>query len=504
MPNVNPKVYFVLAAEADKPVVWQDRIFTFLNRSVCFPGKIDWNYAKQGKLWTYQLNYFDCLNQPNVSPESGLLLIHDFIVQTPQLRDGLEAYPTSLRIMNWVQFLSRYQIHDSVVNAHLFAQAGLLRQRLEYHLMGNHLLENGFALLAAALFYQKNDWYRSATNVIRTELSGQILADGCHDERSLMYHQILLDRLLIIWPMMMHDKWHNDPEFTNFLAEKTTRMLSWLERSTFRNGDIPMVNDATFGIAPTAAQLRQKFQLTNSRTDESIKTINDQNDTYRHLESGYRMFRQSAYELFVDVGAVGPDHQPGHAHADTFSFILHVNNKPVFVDAGTSTYQIGAQRDWERSTAAHNTVEINGINSSEVWGGFRVGRRARVKILLETTAKLIAQHDGYQPYGIMHERSWTVESNLLRITDQLLDIDGQRIDNQLGVARFYAHPSTSFTILGGVVKVDLIHISFESVTNVSFCVTEYHMAQGFNLLQAAQCLEVIFTGLLETVIMFPE
>ena len=83
--------------------------------------------------------------------EEGLKLIHDFIRQSTSIRDGLEAYPTSLRIINWVQFLSRHQIRDDSINRHLFAQVRLLTQRLEYHLAGNHLLENGFALLTGCL-----------------------------------------------------------------------------------------------------------------------------------------------------------------------------------------------------------------------------------------------------------------------------------------------------------------------------------------------------------------
>ena len=35
-------------------------------------------------------------------------------------------------------------------------------------------------------------------------------------------------------------------------------------------------------------------------------------------------------------------------------------------------------RSYERSTAAHNTVEVDGANSTEVWGAFRAARRARV------------------------------------------------------------------------------------------------------------------------------
>ena len=254
-----PTGHFLAVSEANNPVSLRDGVFTFLNQSL--PGgrgRIDWNYARFGKLWTYHLNYFDFLNQPGMTPDEGLTLIRDFIGQTNSLRDGLEPYPTSLRIMNWVHFLSRHRVRDETIDAHLYAQTGLLRRRLEYHLAGNHLLENGFALLISSLYFQHKRWFRKASRLIRNELTTQILADGCHDERSPMYHQILLDRLLDMLPMLRPDTWHGDAPLVDDLTETAARMLGWLDAMTFGNGDVPMVNDAAVGVAPTTAQLRQK------------------------------------------------------------------------------------------------------------------------------------------------------------------------------------------------------------------------------------------------------
>ncbi|GAB3709976.1 hypothetical protein GCM10027592_46590 [Spirosoma flavus] len=487
-----------------------NQTFTFLNQSVDFEDSIDWNYSHYGKLWTYHLNYFDYLNQPNVAPKEGLALIRDFIAQTNVLRDGLESYPTSLRIINWVQFLSRHRIQDEAINAHLYAQATLLRQRPEYHLMGNHLLENGFALLAASLYFRQTNWHNYAGKLLKKELSSQILPDGSHNERSVTYHQLLLDQLLNVWAMVHNNTWQPDKLLSEFLSEKANQMLTWLNSVTFRNGDVPMVNDATFGMAPTTAQIRRKAtQLNLPDITSLIKPVDksgnvaSENNTDRN-DSGYRMFRRPTYELFIDVGAVGPDHQPGHAHADTFSFILYVHSQPVLVDPGISTYQIGATRDWERSTMAHNTVSINTLNSSEVWAGFRVGRRARVNVLLDTPTFLVAYHDGYQSLGILHERSWTVGDHQIRIVDRLLDRNNEVAHTQSGIARFHAHPSLSIQIGGNKARIGSAKISFNPVTKSDFRVIEYDMAQGFNQRQPAQCLEVAFKGQLETVLVISE
>ncbi|UFH55364.1 heparinase II/III family protein [Spirosoma sp. KNUC1025] len=489
LPTHTPLACFLTVPTPDKPVCWNDGGFTFLNKSVVFDQQIDWNYAAHGKLWTYNLTYFDFLNQPNVTPDAGISLIRDFIIQTDTLRDGLEPYPTSLRIINWVQFLSYHQINDAYINTHLFAQVRLLRRRLEYHLGGNHLLENGFALLIGALYFQHRHWFRTTSKLIRSEITTQILADGGHIERSPMYHQILLDRLLFVMLALQHDSWQDDPNLVSFLTQKVSQMLGWLNAITFRNGDVPMVNDAALGIALTTKQLLTKADQVISRA--SLKTI--------LKTSGYRIFRQSRYELFCDVGSIGPDHQPGHAHADTFSFVLHVDNQPFIIDSGTSTYQIGQQRDYERSTAAHNTVEIAGANSSEVWAGFRVGHRAWVTVSEDTDTFLAASHDGYKKAGVIHRRSWTVESTQLIIVDQLIPTDHHHtVAKRVGIARFHFHPDIPIYIQDSQVVAGNTRFSFTSVTDCNFYVTQYTMAEGFNRLRSGQCLEIAFTDTLTT------
>ena len=67
---------------------------------------------------------------------------------------------------------------------------------LEYHLLGNHLLENGFSLLFGAYYFQDETIYKIAKKIVVSELEVQILADGSHFELSPMYHQILFHRVL--------------------------------------------------------------------------------------------------------------------------------------------------------------------------------------------------------------------------------------------------------------------------------------------------------------------
>ena len=95
------------------------------------------------------------------------------------------------------------------------------------------------------------------------------------------------------------------------------------------------------------------------------------------------------------MGNITATYQPGHTHADTFSYELHIDGKPFVVDTGISTYNKTERRQLERSTVAHNCVSVDGKDSSEVWGGFRVGKRCQTSITDDTDRIIEALHDGF-------------------------------------------------------------------------------------------------------------
>jgi Heparinase II/III-like protein len=129
------------------------------------------------------------------------------------------------------------------------------------------------------------------------------------------------------------------------------------------------------------------------------------------------------WHLLADVGAACPDQLPAHAHADTLGCVVHVDGTPLLIDTGTSTYAAGPARDYERSTAAHNTVGVDGADSTEVWGAFRAGRRARVRGFAASSSaagvNIEAWHDGFRrlPGRPRHQRHWFLTAAGLRVND---------------------------------------------------------------------------------------
>ncbi|WP_438710600.1 heparinase II/III domain-containing protein [Aquimarina muelleri] len=479
-----------------QPLSWKDSFFypnsftketefTFLNYTYQFKDDINWNYAIYGKLWTYNLNYFDFLNQEEITINEGLTLIKDYIRNEDNLKDGKEPYPISLRGINWIKFLSRYKISDIEIDQTLYNHYQILINHLEYHLLGNHLLENGYSLLFGAYYFKDEELYSKAIQILKEELKEQILKDGAHFELSPMYHQILSHRLLDSISLIKNNSWKKDVLIT-FLEEKAIVMLSWLTEVTYTNGDIPMVNDSTYNIAPQSKSLFQ-YAKEIGLIWEKIE-LND---------SGYRMFSKKNYELFIDIGDVGPKYQPGHAHSDTFSFELYVKDKPIIVDPGISTYEKNELRLKERSTESHNTVKIGNQQQTQVWDGFRVAKRAKIIDIQEQKDFIEATHDGYKNLNLLHTRKFYAEDSTITIKDIL-----SKKSEKEQIAFFHFHPDVKeIQILKdeAYLSNENIRITFgkevEKIEEES-----YEYAFGFNKRKSAKKIKVFFNTRLSTTI----
>jgi uncharacterized heparinase superfamily protein len=426
--------------------------FRFLNQTQTLPAKGGWNDAGIEKLWLYNLHYFDDLN---ASEAEGRIEWHQGLIgrwlkeNPPALGNGWEPYPTSLRIVNWVKWLAGGNAAVPGMLESLALQAGWLAKRLEWHLLGNHLFANAKALVFAGLLFEGPEaaaWLRTGLKIIIRELPEQVLADGGNFERSPMYHAIFLEDVLDLMNAATH--WNGLVPDTQVSRWRDTarRMLGWMSDMTHPDGAIALFNDAAFGIAPEVAELqsyaqRLGIELGANPTDEGTKLVH-------YPDSGYVRLQTPAAVALLDVAPIGPDYLPGHAHADTLSFELSVYGQRVVVNGGTSRYGLGPERLRERGTAAHSTVEVAEQNSSEVWGGFRVARRAYpFDLQLQDKAgvlKVACSHDGYKrlPGAPVHRREWMMGASSLQLSDT---VSG---GTHTALARYILHPGVQFSAAG--------------------------------------------------------
>jgi uncharacterized heparinase superfamily protein len=352
----------------------------FLNVRRRFDDAIDWHNAGNSKLWQYNLHYFDYALDGR-SPDWIRGAMEDWVRRNPPGKSvGWEPYPVSLRIANWIKFDLRPgrsgQLPPSCRHS-LYQQLWWLERNLEHEIQANHLLKNAKSLfLGGAYFSGKTPdrWLRKGRNLFLEQVEEQIRPDGGHYERSAMYHAIVLEDMLDVLSISIGSAGLMSDADVAVLVRRAGNALSYLQDLTFPTGHLPMFNDSVAGVAPDTASLksyaRAILPLLDTHISSEIALINKP-------DTGFYGYRHGAEMLLMDGGAPSPSYQPGHSHCGLLGFELCVAGRPVIVDSGVYDYEATPLRHLLRSTAAHNTVRIDRQEQSEIWGAFRVGRRAR-------------------------------------------------------------------------------------------------------------------------------
>jgi uncharacterized heparinase superfamily protein len=405
-------------------------VLTFLNieQNIGYPP--NWSTKMPSKLWEYNLHYFEYIFA--LDYDNAKFLVQNWIENYPlkRYKSGWEPYPVSLRIMNWTVFFFGQHLDkiisdiefQTILKKSLILQAIWLVYRLEYHLLGNHYLENAAALsLIGSCFNNPKikNWFQIGTNILRRELAEQILDDGMHFERSPMYHSRIVYLL-----KLLHNTGNQDLQ--KIVTPYWNKTVETLEKLCHPDGQIALFNDSALGIYNHPKQF---FQNKNIDETKNIQLI----------DAGYFGAKtNNGHYILCDAGNIGPDYLPGHAHGDIFSFELSFSGKRMIVDSGVYDYIDSPNRKYSRSTAAHNTVEINGRDQCEFFDAFKVGRRVYpCHVFFETLTF------GFRLSGELHHNRKTIHHRLfewnhngiLKIIDRINTRQSTKI-----ISRFHLHP----------------------------------------------------------------
>jgi uncharacterized heparinase superfamily protein len=380
----------------------------------------DWRHAEAPRLWRFHLHYWDWAWGLAADPDRAAAqamfarLWQSWRESAAFGRgDAWLPYPAALRAWSWCgqypHLVAGSDLEDRFATE-LGRHAGFLRRHLEYDVGGNHLIKGLKALAGLAVFFGDDRLLRRVLRRLDRQLRVQVLPDGGHYERAPAYHCQVLGDLIDVTQLVRSTRAEPSPQLTDAIA----RMRRWLGVVLEPGGAVPLLNDGYPVPAGLVASLKPKMQ-----PPRPLVTLAD---------SGLVRAAVGGWRLLADVGPPCPDELPGHAHADTLSCILQVDGMPLLVDTGTSTYERGPVRQYERSTAAHNTVEVDGANSTEVWGAFRAGRRARVRDFASRATPegvvFEAAHDGFRrlPGAPLHRRRWSLAEAGLRVDDLITGI----------------------------------------------------------------------------------
>ncbi len=329
----------------------------------------DWQQPDAPQLWRFHLHYWDwawgLAADPDRSAARAVRRAVAVLAGVLRVRrgDAWLPYPAALRAWSWCGLYRDLVAGTDLAGEfrrELAAHAGFLRRHLESDVGGNHLIKDLKALAGLAVFLGDEPLLRRALRLLTSQLAVQMLPDGGHYERAPAYHCQVLADLIDVADLLSAAGRVPAPALTLAIA----RMRRWLGAVLTPDGGVPLLNDGYPVPGALVAALRPGAGPGQPAADAGRHRAGPRRG--RRLAPARRCRRA----LPRRAARARPRR---HARLRGTCRRSRCWSTPA-----PRPTRPGPVRDYERSTAAHNTVEIDGADSTEVWGAFRAGRRARV------------------------------------------------------------------------------------------------------------------------------
>ncbi len=333
----------------------------------------------------------------------------------------------------------------------------------------NHLLGEYMGLYLASLQWpcwpESARWRATAERGLVEQGLQQNWEDGVNKEQAIYYHHEVMDMMLLCQLAARA----NGASFPAEWLARLERMAEFLAAVMDVGGNVPMTGDADdarmlrldASAAPPYRSLLASAALLFERADFKAKAgaLDDRNrwlfaqadarwaalppPAAGERETPRTAFPQGGYYLLgrdfgtpqevrivVDCGPLGYLSLAAHGHADALAFTLSMGGQEMLVDPGTYAYHTHRQwRDYFRSTAAHNTVQLDGLDQSEIGGNFMWLRKATaVALSHESTHFFEGKQDGYMRLRdpVMHRRIIRFDSKRNAvIVEDILECSGE-------------------------------------------------------------------------------
>jgi hypothetical protein len=393
--------------------------YTFLNRPIDFGQRIDWDHGtidERPLFWRLKLEAFEAFEwlalsgtAPSAVEDRRSSLERQVfrwddqnpIGEGPYLRRSWIPHSVSLRVLHWCRYVAWCAgDEEATVSERLlriiYKNALFLETHVEHEIGGNHLLENAVALVAAGVLFRDHDtgWARAGRRLFDAAAEEQFLADGCHFERSPMYHVTVLRRYATAYDLLSAIGLPTDAIETAAAAA-----MGFLERVIEPDGTIPLLNDSVHGetiAATTCLAYCRACGLSGSEPSQN-----------RSGGSGYRTLSTDAGTLLFDVGDVGPPHLPAHSHNDHLGVLLWIAGDPILADTGVYDYDANERRQYARSVAAHNTAQYETMEPIPIAGSYLMGRRTSVSVVADEPDRITARYARRSLGGPVYEHRRT-------------------------------------------------------------------------------------------------
>jgi uncharacterized heparinase superfamily protein len=281
-------------------------------------------------------------------------------------------------------------------------------------------------LIAAAVALPEHGGFLlRALRFLPQEIGRHVLPDGCHPERSPAAQLAALQDLTEIRALLQAAQ----AQPPAALASAIDRMGPALRALRHGDGGLALFN----GSKEEASALVELVLTQAGRGGRAPAALPD---------GGFHRLAAGRSVLIVDCGAPPSAGVDRWAHAGTLSMEMSVGRDRLVVNCGAFPAGPAAWRDATRATAAHSTLVIADVNSSELKPD-GLGRRPVTVEAQRQEANgahwLEVSHDGWKkPFGAVHRRR-------LYMAESGEDVRGEDVVEapapQPFTVRFHLHPS---------------------------------------------------------------
>jgi uncharacterized heparinase superfamily protein len=286
-------------------------------------------------------------------------------------------------------------------------------------------------LIAAATALREHPGFLTrALRFLPQEIARQILPDGCHAERSPAAQLSALQDLTEIRALLQMSQTQAPPA----LGQAIDRMSPALRMMRHGDGALCLFN----GSKEETGALIDLVLTQAGRGGRGATAL---------VDGGYHRMQAGRSIIIVDCGPPAPPGLDRLAHAGTLSMELSVGRDRVIVNCGAFLSGPQEWRDASRATAAHSTLVIGDVSSSELKPE-GLGRRPTIVEVNRQEAAgahwLDVSHDGWKKvFNAVHRRR-------LYMAESGDDIRGEDLiespEPQPFTLRFHLHPDVQANV----------------------------------------------------------
>jgi hypothetical protein len=305
------------------------------------------------------------------------------------------------------------------------SHASFIERRLSLHSSsGNHSIAECAGLIYAGVLFPEHSraraWRSLGLKILPEQASLQVLPDGGGIEQALWYQLLIIDLLGMV-EALLETRGEVVPPPVSAAMARGRKFLCAFGRSPV---ELPPIGDGDGGFA-LSSHLRLSFSCGEHSRPEVIT----------FADSGYTICQPSdsaAARIVIDHGPLGMPPSYGHGHADALSIIATTSGAHLLVDPGTYAYNRGAAwRRYFRSTRAHNTVTVDGLDQAVQEAAFLWSHPYDTHLIAsngvqgEVVARMLMRHSGYGRINVLHWRAVLLKRNGLLVVWDQLDGEGE-------------------------------------------------------------------------------